>query len=330
MDSREIVSRTLEYCGPERVAAALVPPYWQDILCCGTDSPREGVWCRVGGERQERIDEWGNTWARLDTVSKGEVVRGAIESWGDLDRLALPDLAAPERYARMRAVFGSDPCRRYHVGQLPGFPFSIARKLRRLDNFLLDLVLERERSQVLLDRITGLLESALPRYAEAGAHAVMFAEDWGTQTGMMIHPRMWRELFAPGFMRLCSAAHALHLKVFMHSCGRMTDIIPDLIDAGVDVLQFSQPRLHGLDSLYRFHGRMTFWCSVDVQVTLPRRDPEAIAAEARELLTTLGGPEGGFIAGYCTSDQALGIEPLWQEVACQTFARYGDYARRAV
>lgn len=325
MQSREIVERTLDYRGPERVAAMLIPPFWQDILSCGMEQPGDGPWHDAGPEREERIDEWGNTWARLDRSSKGEVVRGALQSYDALDTLALPDLADAERFRRMTGVFAADTQDRYRVGYLPGFPFSLARKLRRLDRFLEDLVLERERVGVLLERLTALLEACLPRLRETGADGVMFAEDWGTQSGLMIHPQMWREVFAPGFERLCGAAHAAGLRVFMHSCGRITDIIPDLVAVGVDVLQFSQPRVHGLEALSRFHGQVTFWCSVDVQATLPTRDAARIANEARELLRLLGGPDGGLIAGCSPSDTVLGLEPCWQELACQTFTRYGHY-----
>ena len=65
-------------------------------------------------------------------------------------------------------------------------------------------------------------------------------------------------MFKPGYIRLCRVAHEYGLKVFMHSCGKITAIIPDLIDAGIDVLQFDQPRLHGIDTLARFHGQDQF------------------------------------------------------------------------
>ena len=81
----------------------------------------------------------------------------------------------------------------------------------------------------------------------------------------MIRPAVWREMFKPGFVDLCQTAHAHGVHVFMHSCGKITDIIPDLIEAGIDLLQFDQPRLHGIDTLARFRGQITFWCPVDIK-----------------------------------------------------------------
>ena len=111
----------------------------------------------------------------------------------------------------------------------------------------------------------------------------------------------------------------------MHSCGKTTVIIPDLIEAGIDVLQFDQPQLHGLDNLARFHGQITFWCPVDIQTTLQTGDAARIEADAREMIDKLGGKDGGFIAGYYSGNEAIGLDPKWQDIACRAFTQYGDY-----
>jgi uroporphyrinogen decarboxylase len=328
MNSREIVLGTVEYTGTERVAGSMPAPYWNDLS--HASYKLEGfspTWQDVGRGRQEYVDEWGNTWARVDAYSKGEVARGAVENLDDVFTVPLPDLANPAHYVSVRGVFQNPQNDRFRVGGLPGFPFNIARKMRRLDQFLMDLLLEQDRVRVLLQRIEGLLVEMIVQYGDAGADGVMFPEDWGTQKGLMIHPQLWREVFKPGFERLCSVAHEHGLKVFMHSCGKTTVIIPDLIEAGVDLLQFDQPQLHGLDNLARYHGEITFWCPVDIQKTLQTRDAAAIEADAQAMIETLGGPQGGFIAGYYSGNEAIGLDPRWQEVACRAFTRYGDYRK---
>ena len=326
MSSREIVFRTVEYGGPERVAASMPPPYWHDFSHAGLRLQNDAAtWQDVGGERQEYVDEWGNTWARIDRHSKGEVARGAIQDLDQAETIPLPDLANPANYQRVREVFHDPTNDRFRIGSLPGYPFNIARKMRRLDQFLMDLLLEQDKIVILLRRIEDLLAETIVQYAQAGADAVMFPEDWGTQKGLMIRPDTWRQVFKPGFQRLCSVAHEHGIKVFMHSCGKTTVIIPDLIEAGIDVLQFDQPRLHGLDSLAEFHGQITFWCPVDIQTTLQTQDAALIEADAKEMIEKLGGPEGGFIAGYYGGNEAIGLDPMWQDLACQAFTRYGDY-----
>ena len=326
MNSREIVLRTLEYSGPERLATTFPDPYRNDL--CHVTYALDGYsrdWQDVGGGRQEYVDEWGNAWARVDRTSKGEVARGILEDWSGLDGLVLPDLANPANYEGVRETCVDPGNDRFRVGGLPGFPFNVARKMRRLDQFLMDILLAPEKVSVLSQRIEDLLADVIVQYAEAGVDGVMLVEDWGTQLALMIHPETWREVFKRGFVRLCGVAHDRNIKVLMHSCGKITTIIPDLIDAGVDLLQFDQPLLHGLDALARFHGQITFWCPVDIQKTLQTQDEGAIAAEAREMVERLGGPEGGFIAGYYRDNASIGLDPHWQDVACRTFLECGDY-----
>ena len=326
VNSREIVLRTLEHSGPSRVAASFPAPYWNDFTHTHYALTSAGRgWRRTGRGPQEWVDEWGNTWGRIDGSSKGEVIRGVLEDWDDLSCLRLPDLANPANYAQVRRVCNDPRDDRFRVGGLPGFPFNIARKMRRLQSFLMDILLWPNRVQALLSRIEDLLADAIVEYARAGVDAVMFPEDWGTQKGLMIRPQSWRDVFKPGFVRLCGVARDQGIKVFMHSCGKMTDIIPDLIEAGIDLLQFDQPRLHGIDVLAQFHGRIAFWCPVDIQDTLQTHDEKAIEQDARDMIEKLGGPDGGFVAGYYADNVSIGLEPRWQDVACRAFLRYGDY-----
>jgi len=162
-------------------------------------------------------------------------------------------------------------------------------------------------------------------YAEAGVDAVMFPEDWGTQKRLMIRPDLWMEEFFPRFERLCRLAHTLGIRVFMHSCGKIGSIIPPLIDAGIDLLQFDQPEIHGIDTLagYRKFGKITFWCPVDIQKVLPLGNEGRIRLKAREMIEKLWKPRGGFIAGHYEDNDSIGLDPRWQEFACDEFVRCG-------
>ncbi len=326
MNSKEIVQRAVEFRNPERVPGSMPAPYWNDFFHAHVDYPQTDAnrWHRVSGDRWERIDEWGNTWARLEEFSKGEVSKGVLEDLADVETVPMPDLGNPAYYKTTAERFaqGKD---KYCIGGLPGFAFNIARYMRRMEQYLMDLALEPEAIAILHRRIDDILEQMIRQYARAGADAVMLGEDWGTQTNLMIAPAMWREIFKPGFVRLCAVAREVGVKVFMHSCGKMTSIIPDLIEAGIAVLQFDQPRIHGLDTLAQWSGQVTFWCPVDIQSTLQTRDSALIEADAREMIEKLGNKGGGFIAGYYGGNAAIGITPEIQELACKAFVKYGWY-----
>ena len=135
-----------------------------------------------------QTDEWGNLWCRVREVGGGEVVHGAIEDdWALLDHYVWPDLDAAERYVDAAAVFAANPDR-YRLGSLPGFPFAIARYMRRMEVFLADILLEPEQATRLLQNVTDLLERCIQRYAEIGADGVFFCEDWGTQDRLLVSP----------------------------------------------------------------------------------------------------------------------------------------------
>lgn len=325
MISREIVIKSLEFKGPQRIPIALPLPYPNDFVGAGVDpDPRVSEeWVYKGNDRWERVDEWGNTWARLDTYSKGEVVKGAIENWDQLKDYQFPPLDLTQRYEGAGRTFSQNPDK-FRIAHLPGFPFSIARYMRKMDNFLLDIVAEKKKVAKLLKKTADLLEVVIDRFGRTGADAIMFAEDWGTQDRLLVNPSSWRELFKPGFIQLCRIAHQEGLYVFMHSCGHIYEIIPDLIEVGVDVLQFDQPALHGVGNLSRdFGGKVNFWCPVDIQRILPTKNEKLIERFAKTLIEKLGSFNGGFMAGYYGSNEALGLEPYWQDVACKAFVKYG-------
>ncbi len=326
MDSREIVRRTLDYSRPERVARSFGDSDLVEVTY--TVATPETDWEQLGERRWERIDEWGNRWARLDPTSKGEVAQGVLNDLPRFEDVAFPDFSNPEDYDNVRTTRQQHPGK-YLLGNLPGFTFNIARKLRRMDQYFLDLLCEPDTVRALHDRIDLLLEDMIRNYAAAGVDAVMFPEDWGTQRQLLIDPQLWEREFKPRYDKLCGIAHDGGIRVWMHSCGRIEAIIPGLMDAGIAALQFDQPELYGLDTLARHQqrGKITFWCPVDIQKCLPKRDEAHIRASARQLLDQLWQGRGGFIAGFYPDNPSLGLDPQWQAIACEEFARRGLAAR---
>lgn len=329
MTSREIFKAVLEFKNPPRIGMTLPAPYFNDLHWVGrkTAVPEEQELTPVGNEIRRWKDNWGNVWATLTTFDKGESVQGAIEDWAQLDSYQPPQLGRPEDYQEAAASVAATPDK-FVVGGMPGFVFNCARYIRKLENYLCDLVVERENVDRLNALVADQLEAMIDRYGEIGCNGVMFPEDWGTQDRVMISPDMFREIFKPYFVRLCRRAHGYGMKVLMHSCGKITAIIDDLIDAGVDLLQFDQPTLHGIDTLsQRFGGRITFWCPVDIQRTLQTKDAVKIRTEARELVEKLGRFGGGFVAGYYGGNDAIGLTPDVQDIACKAFMEYGVFRK---
>ena len=328
MTSKEIVLRTLEYSNPERVARSFANSDFISAQCKIETHATE--WKKLSGNRWERKDEWGNTWARLDNTSKGEVIKGVLENIEDISDYHFPDYTRFESYACVSESRKNNP-HKWLIGGMPGFAFNIARKMRKLEQYLMDLLLEREQMSHLHDQIDKLAESMIRNYAAAGVDSIMFPEDWGTQNQTMISPDLWREEFFPRYQKLCHIAHDLGIKVFMHACGKIEAIVPGLIEAGIDVLQFDQPDLHGIDTLcaHQKRGKITFWCPVDIQKTLQLRDEKVIRAKAKEMLDKMWCGQGGFIAGYYNDNDSIGLDSKWQEYANAEFLSSGCQVPRA-
>lgn len=326
MKPREVVRRTLTFDRPDRIAMAM-PDSFPCDLCIGgidpdPDSPGSG-WEEVEPGRWQRTDQWGNVWRRLEDRTKGEVARGALEDWDRLDELSLPDFDRPDRYESARQTFRNNPDK-FRVGGLGSFPFNIARKMRRMDNFLMDTAAAPERIRSLLEMIEEQLHHAIEHLAEAGADGIFFCEDWGTQSQLLVSVDTWRDLFKPGYSRLCSTAHENDMFVFMHSCGKISEAMDDMVEAGIDLFQFDQPTLHGIDWLgEHFDRRAAFWCPVDIQRTLQTQDRDVIEEEAKEMVEKLGGSGGGFMAGRYPDDAAIGLDPSVQDIACRAFIKHG-------
>ena len=328
MTGREIVRRTLDFEKPERVARTFGDG---DSVWGGHNVAGRSVgWHEVGGGRWEHTDLWGNTWARVDTTSKGEATAGVFDRMSALESYEWPDFSNPADYEPTRSLRAEHPDK-WLVGGLPGFPFSIARTMQRFDTYLMNLLIEPEFIGRIHDRIESLLADMIRNYAAAGADCVMFGEDWGTQERLLISPALFEKEFLPRFQRLCAAAHESRLRVFMHSCGQIESVVPRLIDAGIDLFQFDQPDLHGLDVLasHQKRAKVTYWCPVDIQKVLQTRDEKVIRAKAREMLDKLWKGRGGFIAGYYTDNASIGLDEKVQGWACDEFTKHGVPARYA-
>jgi hypothetical protein len=132
--------------------------------------------------------------------------------------------------------------------------------------------------------------------------------DFGTQQGPFISPHSYRKLYMP-FHRTVNDWIHQHTpwKTFIHSCGSIVILLPDIIDAGFDILNPVQCSAVGMDPRVlkeRFGPKVTFWGGgVDTQQTLPFGTPEQILREVRER-TEIFGRGGGFVFNTVHNVQA--------------------------
>jgi len=124
-------------------------------------------------------------------------------------------------------------------------------------------------------------------------------DDYGTQRGLIMSFEMWDEFYVPCLSKLFGLAKGFGLKVMLHSCGSVNELIPRLIELGMDSLDPIQVRATGMDpeSLKSEFGEyVTFHGSLDTQHILPYGTVEDVRLEALRLIEIFGNG-GGFILG---------------------------------
>lgn len=283
------VCKAIEFGGPAFVPLRIHDdPERSDIIEVQYDSP-DG-W----SPRQPEQSEWGFLWERVDETL-GQVKRPIIDSYEQWARYELPDPEAPGRFRTFARVASQYPDR-YLMGGLFITGFNQTTFLRGMDRVFTDLYLDREHYLCMLRDVIDFENGIIRGFARAGAHAITFGDDWGTQKGLMIDPGLWREIFKPLYQEQFELVHRLGMHVFFHSCGKVNDIIGDLIEIGVDMLNFNQIHLLGLEWVAsRYAGKACFFLPCDNQRTMPTNDVERIRREAHLLIDTFGTFGGGFI-----------------------------------
>jgi uroporphyrinogen decarboxylase len=143
---------------------------------------------------------------------------------------------------------------------------------------------------------------------------IYFSDDWGTQRGLLMRPDDWRRWYKPQYQRMYDVVHAGGGHVWMHLCGNVATIIPDLIEVGVDVLNPVQPQAMSVDALAsEFGGKLCFFGGVDVQQTLPYGSPTDVGREVAHLVNIFGRCNGGYIGA--TSHTIMPDTPLENIIA---------------
>ncbi|MBL7134245.1 MAG: hypothetical protein ISS78_09115 [Phycisphaerae bacterium] len=203
--------------------------------------------------------------------------------------------------------------------------------LRGYENFMVDLLTNKKTARTLLDYLVEGYLQRIDRLAPLirdSVDVVLLNDDLGTQNGLMLAPATYREMIRP-YQRMLFA----HVKksfgkpILFHSCGAVRELIPDLIELGVDALNPVQMSAHGMDigALKRDFGRdLTFWGGgIDTQSVLNRKAPAEVADAARRNVDILG-PGGGFV--FC---QVHNIQPdVPPENVVAMFAALDDCGKR--
>jgi uroporphyrinogen decarboxylase len=167
--------------------------------------------------------------------------------------------------------------------------------LFRMDNYLTFLGLYPEKALRFAEKLCRAHLKSLEKWLPAvGPHIdiILFGDDLGGQTGPLISPRMYRQMIKPFHRKLWQRAKELaDVKVMLHCCGGVRELMDDLIDAGVDAInpvQINAAGMHPTELKAEFGDRITFWGGgCDTRDILPHGSPAWVAGHVRALVQSL-------------------------------------------
>jgi uroporphyrinogen decarboxylase len=184
---------------------------------------------------------------------------------------------------------------RFIIGAIGFSLYERAWILRGIEPILMDFVEHPSFVEELFDRITEFNLVITKRLCQYPIDAFHYGDDWGQQHGLIISPDLWRKLFKKRLKILYDAVHSAGFPVSIHSCGDITEIVPDLIEIGVNMITPLQAEALDFNFLKKEYGKdITFWGGVSTQRTLPYGTPDDVRAEIRERIRVLG-KGGGYI-----------------------------------
>lgn len=230
----------------------------------------------------------GNVDAEDRTLTADGCFKDA-EELSDLDFFEWPD---PEKYidreeCRRRVM--AAPEDKVVLGMLWSAHFQDTCAAFGMETALMNMVANPEIYEAVDAKIMEFYLKANEIFFEATRgrlNAVLIGNDMGSQRGLMISPEMVRRFVIPGCRKLVEQAHSYGLKVIYHSCGSIADVIPDLIDAGVDAVHPIQALAAGMQPEIlreKFGGTVSFCGGVDTQELLVHGSAEDVKKKVREL-----------------------------------------------
>lgn len=241
--------------------------------------------------------------ADLETIDELKAYPWPDPDWYDYD--ALPELI--------------DRCegRAISVGYAAVFYYH--NLLRGLEQSLIDTVADPEFTHYLIGRVSDFFQEYHRRCFEAAGDRIdttQVTDDFGSQHGLLISPKVFREFYKKPMQKAIDLAKNYDIKVFHHDDGDMRDLLPELVEMGIDILNPIQYKcgMWDLDALKEEYGeKVCFHSGVDNQDVLPFGSPDDVREEVRMLVDTLGKDGTGYI--ICSSHNIQPNTPVENIIA---------------
>ena len=184
----------------------------------------------------------------------------------------------------------------YMLVTIWGSHFEKAYFCRGIENFLADLAADPDWCDALLERIIQKNLVMLENISNSPyIDGIPLGSDWGSQNDLLMSPDVWRKLIKDRERREYELIRSYGKNVFVHSCGNIERILPDLVELKLEGLNPVQPECMNLENIKNTYGSaLTFWGGISTQRTLPYGTPEEVRQEASRVIRMMS-QNGGYI-----------------------------------
>lgn len=192
--------------------------------------------------------------------------------------------------------------------------------IRGMENLMFDYYDNMDELKTLGRKLLDYYKVIVDRYAELGFDGIFTSDDLGHQTGPMMSPEVFEELYYPLYKEFIGYVHQKGMHVFLHSCGDNTKLMEYLIDSGLDVFHPVQKGcMDEKETSIKYGGKISFLAGIDVQHLLPEGTVEEVRAGVRELIDAFYKEEGGLLLaagnGIMPDTPIENIEAMLEEIS---------------
>lgn len=240
------------------------------------------------------MDQFGVKWDRRLDPDIGVVVDYQVTP-DNIDRFCFPDPNDADIYRHYaKAIEGSVP-NTLIIVKMSYNLFERAWSLCGFENFMKLMITDPPFVHQLLDKIISYNLKVIDNISKYHVDGILFGDDWGQQTGLLISPKSWHEFIAPRVYEMYTRVRKYGLIVMHHSCGNIETLIPNLIEAGLDVLNPFQPEVMDIyDIKHKYGGQLSFYGGISTQESLPFHNVNQVKEQTKRLINEVG-ENGGLI-----------------------------------
>ena len=272
--------------------------HWRDSIVNFFHNVRFPLPNRETGEDGKYVDAYGTAWesGNISRLLQPAIAKPSLRDleWPDVDALW-------EHHHEELAKDLFEYPDRYRTAGISWGLFERSWTLRGFNNILMDMIAEPGFCEDLFEAIMNHQMKMTEYLLTLDIDAIFYSDDWGQQTGLIMGPDLWRRYLKPRKAKMIEQVHKAGKKTIMHCCGSVTEIMPEIIEIGLDCLESLQPEAMDVFELKRLYGKeIALWGGGPSQSLIHFGTPKEIRDRFQRLRAEMG-IGGGYICAPAKS-----------------------------